>query len=208
VRSRGRREAEPAAPLESEDAADSRLRAALDVAAAHQARPDEVGSPLVAGEDSVATAHVLVEAQLAAGTQDPAEFGERRLHVGYRAQQPGDDDRVELPVGGGQVPGGAVDHPDRDGRGRGRLGRAVAQVRLRLDRHDLPHGRRVVREVQPVARADLDDPAGQPAEQFLPELTIAPLLPAGREPIEVPGEQWVLHEGFLHRSHSHRIRHA
>ena len=55
------------------------MRAALDVAAAHQARPDEVGDPLVASEDSVAAAHVLVEAQLAAGPQDAAEFGQRRL---------------------------------------------------------------------------------------------------------------------------------
>src|SRR5690242_5158965 len=127
---RGWREAEPAAPLEGERAADSRLRTALDVAAAHQARPDEVGGPLVAGEDSVTAAHVLVEAQLAAGPQDAAEFGQRRRDIGYRAQQPGDDDRVELPVGGGQVPGGAVGQPNRDGRGR--LGRAVMQVRLRL----------------------------------------------------------------------------
>ena len=173
------------------------------MATAHQARPDKVGDPLIPGEDLVPAAYVLIEAQLAAGPQDPAEFGQRCLDIGHRAQQPGHDDRVELAVGGGQVPGGAVGYLDRDGCSRGRLRRADAQVRLRLDGHHLPDGLRVVREVQPVARADLDHPAGQPAEQFLPEFTVAPLLPASRGAIEVPGEQGVLHQGLLHQGLLH-----
>ena len=96
------------------------------MAPAHQVRPDETGGLLVAGEQGVATAHVLVGAQLAAGPQHPAEFGERRLHIGHRALQPGDDDRVELAADSGQVAGGAIGYPDRDGGGRGPLDRAAA----------------------------------------------------------------------------------
>ena len=88
------------------------------MAPAHQVRPDEIGGLLVAGENGVPAAHVLVETQLTAGPQYPAEFGKRGRHVRHGAQQPGHDNRVEHAVGGGQVPRGAVGHPDRDGRGR------------------------------------------------------------------------------------------
>jgi hypothetical protein len=170
------------------------LGPALNVASAHQLRPDEIGGHLVAGEHGVTTAHVLIEAQLAARPQDPAEFSERRLDVTHRAQEPGDHDRIELAVGGWQFPGRAVDHPNRNRGRRHGLAGAVTEVWLRLDGHHFPYGPGVVREVQAVARTDLDHPASQPIEQLAPELTVAPVLTAGRKPVKVTREQRVLYQ--------------
>src|SRR5579864_9101666 len=82
------REPETTARLDSEDLLDGRPGLALDVAPAHEARPDQVGGLLEAGEQDVTAAHVLVGAQLAARPQDPVELGQRHGHIGHRAQQP------------------------------------------------------------------------------------------------------------------------
>src|SRR6185437_9144490 len=75
------REPEAAARFNAESLANRLLRLALDVTAAHQARPDEIGSPLVPGEQRVPAADVLPETQLAARPQHPPEFGQRRGDV-------------------------------------------------------------------------------------------------------------------------------
>jgi len=156
---RGRREPEAAARLDGEDPADRRPGLAVYMAAAHQVRPEQVRGLLEPGEHGIPAAHVLIEAQLAARPQDPAELGERGGNVGHRAQQAGDDDRVEFAVSRWQFGRGPVGHPDRHRGGGGRLDGPAAQVRLGLDGHDLAHRGGIVREVQAVARADLHDPA-------------------------------------------------
>ena len=50
--------------------------------------------------------------------------------------------------------------------------------------------------------ADLDHPARQPGQHFPPELTVAPLLPPGPEPVEVAREQRVLHWRHVYRQSS------
>lgn len=68
-----------------------------------------------------------------------------------------------LASGAGRGVGGAVDHSDRNWRlAGGDLGKA-AQIRLGLHSEDLGDGRWVVGEVQTIAGADLQDPAGQAA---------------------------------------------
>ena len=55
---------------------------------------EPVDPPLPAGEARPPGAHVLVEAQLAAGAEDPASLGERLALIGHRAEHPAHDHDV------------------------------------------------------------------------------------------------------------------
>ena len=104
--------------------------------------PQRVDAALPASEARPAGAHVLVEAQLAAGAQDAAKLGERRRLVGHRAQHAAGDHRVDR---AGLELERVGDARRRRGPGRARrparlLGLA-AQVRLGLDGDHLGDGR-------------------------------------------------------------------
>jgi hypothetical protein len=74
----------------------------------------------------------------------------------------------------------------RIGTGAARAASAapLAQVRLGLDGHDLLHAGWIVREVEPVPGADLDDPADEAVEQLPAELGLTSLLVARGEASE------------------------
>ena len=105
---------------------------------------------------------MLVEAQLATGTDHAVELRERRLLIGHRAEHERNDASVEgfrLP---GKATGVTVRDGDRHGRPRrGALG-TLTQVRLGLDGNDLIDRGRVVPEVRAAAGAHLHrGPAGR-----------------------------------------------
>ncbi len=109
--------------------------------------------------------HVFVEAQLAAGPQHPARLAQRDRLVRHRAEHQRQHHRVGGAVGDRQFlgqPGGDCDR--YRGARRGGAGQR-AQAWFRLDGEHAGHARRVVREVAPVAGADLDHPAAQPGDQ-------------------------------------------
>jgi hypothetical protein len=108
---------------------------------------------------------VLVEAQPGTGAQHPTDLRQRPVRVGDGAQHQAGHHRVEGGVGAGQRLGDAVGHPDRHRRLVGRGQRQAAQVGLGLHGQDLGDGGRVVREVEAVAGADLQDPPLQAGEQ-------------------------------------------
>jgi hypothetical protein len=82
-----------------------------------------------------------------------------------RAQHQGGDGGVHAGVSRREGVGAALDHPDRDRcLAGGDLGKA-AQIWLGLHSEDLGGGRRVVGEVEAVAGADLQHPAGQAGQQ-------------------------------------------
>jgi hypothetical protein len=102
---------------------------------------------------------VLVEAQLAFGAQHAPQLAQRTALVRDAAEDEADDGGVELCVRERQRVRKAGDDRDRH-RGRCLLSQP-SQGRLRLDRDDLGHRRRIVGEVAPVARADLDHAPGE-----------------------------------------------
>jgi hypothetical protein len=93
-----------------------------------------------------------------------------RAWSGHRAQHQGGDRSVHAGVSGREGVGGAIDHLDRDqGQVVGGLGEGT-QIRLGLHGQDLGDRWRVVGEVEAVAGADLEHPAGQAGEEGAPVL--------------------------------------
>jgi len=110
-------------------------------------------------------AHVLVEAELATRAQDPCRFTQGLGRIGNGAQHQGHHHPVEDSVVGGQRTGLRVEHPDGDGgRHRRDLG-VLAEGLVGCDGENLGDRRGVVREVQAVARTDLDHRTAQPGQQ-------------------------------------------
>ena len=123
----------------------------------------------------------------------PGETRWRRRGVGHRGQQPGDDHGVERAVRRRKLVRRASATrigPGRPGPPRPRGGAGTARVRPRRP----PDRGRIVREVQAVARADLQHPAGQPGQHLLPELLVAAFLVPPAEPGEVPREKRIVHQ--------------
>ena len=180
-RDRAGLEVEPPDPLDRPAAGgDRRLGVARAVAAAGQPWPDApvvepaLHRPAAAGGD-----HVLVEAQLPVGSDDAPQLGQRGRLIGDAAQHERGDRGVERCGLGREGVGEAGDHGHVDRRGARRLLRPLAQVGLGLDGDDLGDGRRVVAEVQAVARSDLDHAAGEAGEHLGPVLRAALALDAG-----------------------------
>lgn len=136
------------------------------MAAAGQQGPEGgVQGPLDTAHPGRIGAYVFEEAELPAGSQDTVELGEGGVRVGNRAQGEAGDGRVERAVGVGQLLGDGTDDVHRDRCRAGALLGQGPQARLGFDGHYPPHPGRVVGEVQPVARADLDDLAGEAGQQ-------------------------------------------
>jgi DNA-binding FrmR family transcriptional regulator len=112
--------------------------------------------------------HVLIEAKLSTRPHHTVKLRERRALVGHAAQDQAGHGRIELLVLRRQGLGA----PRGDGHGNAEPPRRVfggrAQRRLGLDRQNSGYSWRVVREVQTVARAELDDAPAQPLEQPAP----------------------------------------
>ena len=142
---------------------------------------------------SVAGDDVLVEAKLATGTQDPGGLVQRADGVGDAAQDTGQDHGVDRRVGERQPLGDAVDHLHADRGLLGRHERQLAQVLLGLDRNQLLHRRRVVRERDAAAGADLDHPTGQPGQQLLATFGAASAFLGGAGPSLDVREQAAVH---------------
>ena len=93
------------------------------------------------------------------------ELGQGTGLIWDRAQHQGGDSGVHAGVRRREGVGAAVDHPDRNRRlAGGDLGQA-AQIRLGFHSEDLGDGGWVVGEVEAVAGAHLQDPAGQAGQQ-------------------------------------------
>ena len=161
----------------------------------YQARPDQVGRPLVRREGDVAAAYVLVEAQLTAWPQHPVELPRSAARgSGTRAQQPRQPRRRRPnPSSAGIAP--AVPSTTRHGHGaprprpRRRVSRRNGSGSTATTSADPRPG---TPAVQALAGADLDHPAGQAGEHLAAELAVAPLLVASGEPVVPAGEERIV----------------
>ncbi len=139
------------------------------VAAAEGSRPERtVNHTLTERDAGPAREHVLIEAELTAGTHYAAQLGQRLCLVGDRAQHEAGDSGVEGPIACGEPGVGAVDDGDPDRRLRSLGPGLLAQVGLRLDGDDLAHTLRVVDEVRAIAGAKLEHPSRESGEQLTP----------------------------------------
>ncbi|GGX72660.1 hypothetical protein GCM10010510_16580 [Streptomyces anandii JCM 4720] len=139
------------------------------MAAAAQQRPHRaVQGALGQAHRPAAAPAVLEEADLAARPQHPAHLAERPGHIAHAAQHQAEHHGVEGLALDRQRLRAARHHVDRDLGTQGRLHRPLPQQPLRFDGDDLRDRAGVAGEVQPVARADLQNPPGEPGEQPLP----------------------------------------
>ena len=122
---------------------------------------------------------MLEEPQLSAGAEYAADLRQRRRHIGHGAEHEGGDRGVEGGVAGGQAVGDPVDDLDRDRGAPGGGLRQLAEVGFGLDREDVGDPTRVAGEVEAVARADLYDPAREPAEELVAAYAPSRPLPCG-----------------------------
>ena len=125
-----------------------------------------VGDPPLQGLDPVLEGRhpgvrgqaVLEEVEATAGPEHPADLGQRRLHVGDRAQ----GERAQRGVAAGVVEGERLpveaDLLHRDRRGTDPAGRHPEGRRRRLHGQDPLDPVRVVGDVEARAEPDLDDP--------------------------------------------------
>jgi len=132
--------------------------------------------------------HVLHEAQLAAGLQDALHLRQDHGHVPHRAQHQRRHHRVERAVRRRQPFGRAVDYRDRQPGLPGLLLGELAQVPLGLDGQHAGHRLGIVAEVQPVARTDLEDRAGEARQEPRPVVGDPRRFHAGRRPDVEAGE--------------------
>ena len=135
---------------------DPRLRVARQVTAASDVRPkSSVGEALIARLPLGVPDYVLVEAPLAAWTDDTEQLRERSLLVRHGAENERGDTGVVGPRLAGEPIGSPVRDRDGDRRLRRRALGALAQIGLGLDSNDFADGRWVVREVR-AATASLE----------------------------------------------------
>ena len=169
---------------------------AVGVAAAGQPAPGALQPVLPAGQAGILGPHVLVEAQPSARAQHPTGLGQGLVQVGDRAQHQAGHHHVDGAVGGGQGLGGARQDPDRNRRLPGRGHGLAAQVGFWLYGQDFSDGGRVVREVEAVAGADLQDPTREAGQQ--PSAVVADLgVHEVADPRIDAGEQWVVDRSGL-----------
>jgi len=130
------------------------------VAAAGEAALDWGESPLPLGQAGGGAEAVFDEEEAAAGAEEAVDLGQGGRGVGDAAEGPGADDCVERTVGGVDPPpvveGDVIDGDD--GGGDPPAGEA-GDAGVGIDRGHGPNGRRVVRQVQAGAEAELEDPA-------------------------------------------------
>ena len=112
---------------------------------------------LVVGDD------VLIEAQLAARSDDAVELGQSAILVGDRAEHEARNRGVDALGVERQFVGDAREDPDRHRRDCGCFRRGRPQGRLRLDRDHVNDRGRVVGEVEALPGAELEH---RPAKAF------------------------------------------
>ena len=139
-------------------------------------------------EHTVARANVFPEAELTAGDKYSMKLSKRSGRVGHATEKPHDDGGVEDTVLCRQSNGIAVHDFDRDPRRVGALCSGRPGRGIRLDGQQAFDFRRVVLERAPITRADLDDPAAQPAEQAPPQLARDKVGAALLAAFQVPGK--------------------
>jgi hypothetical protein len=149
-------------------------RVACEVTAAHEARPEgRVRESLKARLPCRLGDHVLIEAQLATGTNHAIQLRQRSLLVGHGAEHERNNPSIERFCLTGETIGSTTRHRDSDGRSYcGVLG-ALAQIGLGLDRDDLTDRGRIVLEVRAAASAHLYHSALQAGEQLAAVLAAA-----------------------------------
>jgi hydroxyacylglutathione hydrolase len=144
----------------------------LPVGVAADQRVGERHLVLLGGDARIFGADVLQEQQPPARGQDPRDLAERRLLVRDAAQREGDHGGVERCVRERQLVAGAVEDLGVGREPGGALAQPPAHVRVGFDQRQARDGRRVVRQVQPRARADLDRGAcglGEQVVSLLPQ---------------------------------------
>lgn len=130
---------------------------ARQVAAARDMGPEcRVGKALIARLPFPIRHDVLVETQLAIGSDHSEQLSEGLALVGHCAEHKRGDTGVERAIRAWKIIGATVQNRDADGRPLRLVLRALAEIPLRLNRHDLLHRGRVVGEIRAAARADLN----------------------------------------------------
>lgn len=112
--------------------------------------------------------HVLVETKLAARPHDAMKLGERAVLIGNRAENQARNGGIDAGVLEWQLVGGAGQYANWHRRGAGGRDRSGSERRLRLDGNDLRDLARIVREVEAVPGAELEDCPGQAVEEPAP----------------------------------------
>ena len=188
-------EGEALTPLDHEPRSfDRGARVAVGVAPAEHSWPEgRVRQALQVCKERSSRDHVLVETQLAARPDQPKELGQSPVRIWDRAQQQRGHAGVKRSYLARQLLGDTVEDGDRYRRRvRGTLG-SVAQPSLGLDGQDALDGRRVVGEVRPVARADLDHATPETVEQLATVPVRAPPYRRRRnDPLPQASEEWVV----------------
>ena len=127
-------------------------RVAGGVTTAERTRPEQrVAGALERSERGSRRAHVLPEAELAAGLEHAAQLGQGRGGFRHAAEDAHHDGHVECPVLRGQRLGDSLDHLDRNHRAPRPLGGVLPRGRVRLDGEHARRAGRVVLERTAVA---------------------------------------------------------
>jgi hypothetical protein len=149
---------------------------------------ERIEDTLDASKAGASTSDVLVEAQFASRTDHSKELRQRRRLVGHGAEDERGDTGIEGVLLDWQSVRNPVDNTHRYGGGVGGLDGELAQVAFRFDGHDLRDGARVVREVESVARAQLDHATRETGQKFAPVLALTRGLSLDAQPREETSE--------------------
>lgn len=137
------------------------------MATAGKPGPYVVCSSLVPGQAGVIGEHMLIEAELAAGANDPVELSQRRGLDWHAAQHERDDTGVDRSIGQRDSVGGAVGDGDWYRGAPSRLYSPGTQVRLGLDGEYFGHVLWVMAKVEAVTSTDLNDSSVEASEEAL-----------------------------------------
>ena len=187
--------------LDGEDLLDGRAGLPLSMAAAHETRPHQVGGLLEPREHDVPAPHVLVEAQLAARPQHPAELRERGRHVGHRhssahATTASNSRQPPEPVPRSRRRPGSGPGPPPPPRPRGCAGTARARP------PPPPVPRRDNAGSSARCPGPPPAPGPQPGQHLPPVLPVAALLVTPAVPGEPPREERIIHQCHVDRQSS------
>jgi uncharacterized protein with GYD domain len=170
------------------------LGGAIGMASGGEEAPGTLESVLPAPQARPAAAHVLYVEEPASLDQHAARLRQGARLVLDGAEDECCDDGVEAAVVEWQVLGGGFDHggiPGVAGIVRQTLSKALGHVGIWFGHDQLGHGIRVVLEVVPGARAQLEDPAGGRGQQLVAHLGQARALGPGGNPVIEAREDWV-----------------
>jgi hypothetical protein len=162
-------------------------------ASAERTRPEEaVDRVLYETERRVAGADVLVEPELAFGTQDPPELPQRSGEIVHGAEHPDHDRGVEAIVVCGKGLCGSGDDLDGHARDPRALCSGGPRHRIGLDRDHLLDAVGIELEGASVAAAELKHAAAKAREEALPVLPRDRVGTTELAPLEVTREARLL----------------